>query len=100
MSEALKDWNENSMIKVIADNVTKEQEYLFYLFLTFIGCDVLLIQNKADIETADGLLEYSKKLRLGAYGNTDIKSYIKKVPNATVKKEDFSSDTEIGRAHV
>ena len=92
MSEALKDWNENSLIKVIADNVTKEQEYLFYLFLTFIGCDVLLIQNKADIEIADGLLEYSKKLRLGAYGNTDIKSYIKKVPNAAVKKEDFSSD--------
>ena len=91
MSEALKDWNEQSLIKVIADNVTKEQEYLFYLFLTFLGCDVLLIQNKADIEIADGLLEYSKKLRLGAYGNSDIKPYIKKVPNAAVKKEDFSS---------
>ena len=91
MSEALKDWNENSLIKVIADNVTKEQEYLFYLFLTFIGCDVLLIQNKADIETADGLLEYSKKLRLGAYGNSDIKPYTRQIPSTAVKKEDFSS---------
>ena len=93
MSEALKDWNENSLIKVIADNVTKEQEYLFYLFLTFIGCDVLLIQNKADIEIADGLLEYSKKLRLGAYGNSDIKPYTRQIPSTAVKKEDFSSDT-------
>jgi len=31
MSEILKDWNENSLIKVIADNVTKEQEYLYFL---------------------------------------------------------------------
>ena len=91
MSEALKDWNENILIKVIADNVTKEQEYLFYLFLTFIGCDVLLIQNKADIEIADGLLEYSKKLRLGAYGNSDIKPYTRQIPSTAVKKEDFSS---------
>ena len=91
MSEALKDWNENSLIKVIADNITKEQEYLFYLFLTFIGCDVLLIQNKADIEIADGLLEYSKKLSLGAYGNSDIKPYTRQIPSTAVKKEDFSS---------
>ena len=91
MSEILKDWNENSLIKVIADNVTKEQEYLFYLFLTFIGCDVLLIQNKADIEIANGLLDYSKKLRLGAYGNSDIKPYTRQIPSTAVKKEDFSS---------
>lgn len=91
MSEALKDWNENILIKVIADNVTKEQEYLFYLFLTFIGCDVLLIQNKADIEIANGLLDYSKKLRLGAYGNSDIKPYTRQIPSTAVKKEDFSS---------
>ena len=91
MSEILKDWNENSLIKVIADNVTKEQEYLFYLFLTFIGCDVLLIQNKADIEIANGLLDYSKKLRLGTYGNSDIKPYTRQIPSTAVKKEDFSS---------
>ncbi len=91
MAEVLKNWNENSLIKVIADNVTKEQEYLFYLFLTFIGCDVLLIQNKADIEIANGLLEYSKKLRLGAYGNSDIKPYTRQIPSTAVKKEDFSS---------
>ena len=91
MSEALKDWNQQSLIKVIADNVTKEQEYLFYLFLTFIGCDVLLIQNKADIEIANGLLDYSKKLRLGTYGNSDIKPYTRQIPSTAVKKEDFSS---------
>ena len=91
MAEVLKNWNENSLIKVIADNVTKEQEYLFYLFLTFIGCDVLLIQNKADIEIANGLLDYSKKLRLGAYGNSDIKPYTRQIPSTAVKKEDFSS---------
>ena len=93
MSEILKDWNENSLIKVIADNVTKEQEYLFYLFLTFIGCDVLLIQNRGDIEIASGLLGYSKKFMLGSYGNSDIKSYTSQNPTMSVNKEDFSSTT-------
>ena len=93
MSEILKDWNENSLIKVIADNVTKEQEYLFYLFLTFIGCDVLLIQNRGDIEIASGLLGYSKKFMLGSYGNSDIKPYTSQNPTMSVNKEDFSSTT-------
>ena len=93
MSEILKDWNENSLIKVIADNVTKEQEYLFYLFLTFIGCDVLLIQNRGDIEIASGLLGYSKKFMLGSYGNSDIKPYTNQNPAMSVNKEDCSSTT-------
>ncbi len=91
MSEVLIDWNTKSLIKVIADNVTKEHEYLFYLFLTFIGCDVLLIQNRSDIEISSGLSEYSKKITSGPYGKSEIKPYVRQGISTEVKKDDFSS---------
>ena len=43
-------WDERVCIKIVAENILKEQEYLFFYMLTLIGVDVLLIQNKADIE--------------------------------------------------
>ena len=45
ISSCFKSWSEKSCIKVVADNIVKEQEYQFYLILTCIGCDVLLIEN-------------------------------------------------------
>ena len=48
-------WNEQACIKVIAENVLKVQEYLFYYLLTLVGADVLMLQNKEDINICDEL---------------------------------------------
>jgi len=82
----LSGWNERSCIKIIADNVVKDQEYMFYLFLTFIGCDVFLIENQADVDAADELLKYSQRLVLGEFGKSQIKPYVKCVQEEKAKK--------------
>lgn len=72
MEDCLKTWSEKACIKVVSDNVVKEQEYLFYLFLTYLGCDVLLIENRGDIVANEQLLQYSDKLKIGDWGNTEL----------------------------
>ena len=84
MGDCLNDWSEKLCIKIIADNVVKEQEYLFYLFLTYIGCDVLLIENRNDIITDEKLLKYSYKFKLGGFGNTILKQYKRYIPEKVV----------------
>ena len=100
-------WTENADIKVVADNVIKEHEYLFYLLLTFVGCDVLLIQNRKDISLEGDILGYSYDLILGEFGETIIKPY-KKVAAAkseTAKSEDANqsiagADNRINRVVI
>ena len=77
MGECFENWTETKVVKVIADYIEKEHEYLFYLFLTFIGCDVLLLENKREAEFSEILIQYSQKLVLGDFGNTDIVPYAK-----------------------
>lgn len=74
----LDDWNEKRCIKVLADNVVKEQELLFYLFLTFFGCDVLLIENRADIKIDNDLKQYVGEFRIGDFGKIHLNNYIPK----------------------
>lgn len=71
-ANSLYSWNENSIIKVIFDNVIKEQEYLFCYMLTQIGCDVFLLQNRGDIEIANELKGLSIGITLGSIGTTVI----------------------------
>lgn len=70
------DWNEKRCIKVLADNVEKDQELLFYLFLTFLGSDVLLIENRTDIKIGDGLKRYICEFKIGDFGKTYLSKYI------------------------
>lgn len=72
----LENWNERSCIKVAAQNVVKVQEYLFFYFLTLIGCDVLLIQNKQDVEAGTLLMQLSHAIRLGSFGTTELSEYV------------------------
>lgn len=75
MGGAFKRWNERCCIKVIAENVMKEQEYLFYYFLTLLGCDVLLLENRKDVEIDERLKQLSGAVRLGDYGITELGEY-------------------------
>ena len=100
MGNLLKEWHEKKCIKVIADNVDKEHEYLFYLFLTYLGCDVLLIENKKDIEVVPKLLEYSYSFVVGEYGTSSLLEYIPGLEAEDRKEEQKEQKTEEGRRNV
>ena len=81
LGDCFKSWSKKACIKVVADNVLKEQEYLFYLFLTYIGCDVMLIQNRSDIDINSRALKYSNPLHSGAFGTAVVPDYTQYVPD-------------------
>ena len=95
IGDCLNAWSEKACIKIIADNVIKEQEYLFYLFLTYLGCDVILIENKRDISLDQKLMKYSSEFRLGAFGNTTLTQYKRYVP----KKEEIPRKSSSQQEH-
>lgn len=92
VSELFTQWNEKSSIKVISDNVVKEQEYLFYQMLTYLGCDVFLIQNRFDVEAASDMLRFSLEIKMGEKGISAIEPYVKKEPEKQQKKVVSPSD--------
>lgn len=65
-------WDSRSCIKIIAENIAKEQEYLFFYFLTLIGADVLFLQTKADIALPERLAGLSKAVKTGEFGAWDL----------------------------
>ena len=71
----LADWNERQCFKILAEDVQKEQEYLFYYMLTLIGCDVLLFQSRADIRTSDVIKDLSLELKLGGFCELSFPEY-------------------------
>ena len=75
MDGFLRNWDEKSCIKIVAVDVTKEQEYLFFYMLTLTGCDVLLLQTKADLKAAPELLKLSGTFVSGAYGACTLPDY-------------------------
>lgn len=75
LGRALSDWNERKCFKILADNVCREQEYLFYYMLTLIGCDVLLLQRRKDIETAAAVRNLSGEFVLGEFNEIPIPEY-------------------------
>lgn len=75
MSDTLNNWSERQCFKIIADNIEKEQEFIFYLFLTYFGCDVMLIENRVDVSASPKLLNYSHSFVIGPFGNTMLPAY-------------------------
>lgn len=69
-------WNERCCMKIVADNVLKVQEYLFYYMLTLIGADVMLLQTNKDIELPSWMEAYSKKMVLGEYVTWELPEYV------------------------
>lgn len=67
----MQQWNERSCMKIVAENVAKEQEYLFYYFLTLAGCDVLLLQSAGD-SVSDKIKSLSREVRIGAFNSAEI----------------------------
>lgn len=68
--------NRRTSVKIVADNVVKKQEYLFYYMLTQMGFDVLLIQTAEDIDSRLNNLHLSEKFVIGEYKKTEIPQYV------------------------
>lgn len=68
-------WDEKRSVKLVFSNIAKRQEYLFCYLVTLMGCDVLLLQSRADIDAAEEGLELSAKFVLGAFAEIDIPAY-------------------------
>lgn len=79
-NDILMHWDEKRCIKIIAENVTKEHEYLFYYFLTQVGCDVLLLEVEKDAEVADKLRILSRVVSEDVYCNLSLPEYMKYIP--------------------
>lgn len=78
--EILCNWNARRSIKIIAENIVKEQEYLFFYFLTQIGCDVVLLEMSGDVNTTDAMKNLSQTFEIGAFGQAQIPEYKKYTP--------------------
>ena len=61
--------------KIAADNVTKEQDYLFFYMLSLMGINVLLIQNRSDIDIYQKQLKISACTVTGHLGSSIIPEY-------------------------
>ncbi len=80
--DLIKQWNPDCSVKIIADNITKRQEYLFFYMLTLIGCDVLLIESRGDIAQSEEALGLSEKFVLGGFSDMAIPPFRAVKPSA------------------
>lgn len=70
------EWDERLCMKIIGENISKEQEYLFYYFLTLTGADVLLIQQKADVVLPGELKKLSQEVKLGDFVSWELPEFV------------------------
>lgn len=63
---------EGSVRKLAASNVVKKQEYLFYYLAALTGCDVLLLQSKADIDCSGKWKSLSASFTLGGFSEEEL----------------------------
>lgn len=75
LKDVISQWTERTGVKIVAANVNKDQEFLFYYMVTCLGCDVLILNTKADTNGKEEILALSAVLTLGAYGNTVLPKY-------------------------
>lgn len=92
LTEVFSQWEERLSVKVIAEDVTKVQEYLFFYMITLLGCDVLLINGKADLKAEKNILLLSTSLKLGAFGKTELPEY-KAITKSIQKSSHASNNT-------
>lgn len=85
LPQLITNWSERMTTKIVADNVTKPQEYLFYYLLTGIGCDVVLLNTKADV-TEPCLCALSHGITAGVFGEIPLPVYQAQPPKQSEPK--------------
>lgn len=82
----LEQWDLKKSMKFAAENIVKDQEYLFCYLLTRLGIDVLLLQCSSDIDERLNALGFSSIFRLGNFQNISLKAYDAERYGARVKE--------------
>ena len=72
LGDVIKVWSEQLTVKIVSDNIVKNQEYLFFYFATLLGFDVLLLNNRADIVINEKVRNLSSELILGSFGRVEL----------------------------
>ncbi len=90
LKDLIKQWNPKQSVKIVLSNIEKKQEYLFTCLLTFLGCDILLLQSEKDISGEDEALGLSQKVIRGSFAKIKLpdpakKSVSEKDPASAVK---------------
>lgn len=62
-------------VKIVGENVEKLQDCLFFYMLALMGINVILLQNKTDIDVEVKRLELSTSCVLGHLGTTNIPKF-------------------------
>ena len=92
--DVIREWSERLTVKIVSDNIVKAQEYLFFYFATLLGFDVLLLNNRADIEMNEKVRNLSSELILGSFGTAELPEHGK---NTVCTQENKS---ESSRRHI
>lgn len=95
--EFITPWSEQNCVKIVTGNIVKEHEYLFFLMLTYLGCDVLMIQNQTDVESEE-LRKYSNEIHLGDYGMTDLTMFFKNSAEDRTQKREKNDAVKEGQS--
>ncbi len=82
--ELLQGYDPERIMKFVAPELSRKQEYLFAYFLTLLGVDVLLLQHQSDIDGKLEGLKLSKKVQLGAFGPCSFPVYQPYAPGPLV----------------
>lgn len=75
IGNSVKNLNKYTEVKIVAENINKKQEYLFFYMLTQMGYNVLLIQTALDIPKQIEDLHFSSKYIIGNFNNEKIPPY-------------------------
>ena len=96
LGDVISSWSENECIKIVADNIVKTQDYLFYYYVTLLGCDVMLLNNKADVQADAALKKLSSEIALGAFGKTEVPEHKVFVPAAPRQEKKTTNNRQSG----
>lgn len=96
LGDVIPSWSEHECIKIIADNIVKTQDYLFYYYVTLLGCDVMLLNNKADVQADAALKKLSSEIALGAFGTAEVPEHKVFAPAAPRQEKKTTNNRQSG----
>lgn len=72
LTKEITQFDEKTSVKIISQNISKRQDYLFFYMLALLGWDVFLVQSSRDISSAEKQLKLSCEFKAGEFGTLDI----------------------------
>ena len=82
LKDVMEQWDPRQSVKIVLSNIVKKQEYLFACFMTFLGCDVLLLQSESDLSKEQEAYGLSRKVTLGSFAKITLPDPEESLPAA------------------